>query len=273
MFPFKRNRRKVASDAELKTRWDKKKEAVSILSNHIHKLRAATTKDLNSENEKEALTALCIKIIDALGIRVGNDASADKGHFGCSDLMKSHIKKIDGNTIYLNYVGKSGVEHNQKFSNEVIAKALKRAIKNSPSEKVFVTSDGFEIPPSRINNFLSEFDVSAKDLRGYKCNRMVTDRLKDLLSNNPELIGTDLSKTEKKRKKEFLAVLTDVSKSIGHSRAMLRGSYLLPEIEPNFINNGKVVDISEEYSKGGVIGASQVTEKRRSLLDKLFNRP
>lgn len=245
------------SEEELLERWSHKRAAIQILSNSIHKLRNAVTRDLKSDNEKVFLSALVIRIMDITGERPGNDESAVNGHYGVTGIKKEHVR-VDGNKITLEYVGKSGVEHEKSFSNETVAKALKTAIKKSPTKDVFVTSDYFEIKPDRINRILSEYQITNKDLRGYKCNKLVTDKLKDVLSLTPEPIDEVI------RKKLFLKILTDVSKKIGHGRATLRTHYLLPEIEEQFIMKGKVVDISEEYKHGGLIPG------RRGLLSRII---
>ena len=44
-----------------------------------------------------------------------------------------------------------------------------------------------------------------------------------------------------------------VASKIGHSRAMLRGQYCLPELEDEWVKNGKIIDLKEEYKSGGEI--------------------
>lgn len=237
--------RKEYSAEEIAARWQKKRESIQTLSRNIQKLKIAVTKDLHSSIEKDFLKALCVRIMDITGCRIGNTESATQAHhYGCSEFKKSHIT-ISGGKVHLEYIGKSGVKHEREFTDEVVANALKKAIKNSPSKKVFVTSEGFHVNAPSINRYLAEYGISGKDIRGWRCNKLVVDKLRSV-----ELEKDD---TEKKRKKVFLSILKGVASKIGHSRAMLRGSYCLPELEQEWVKNGKIIDLKEEYKSGGEI--------------------
>ena len=238
-------KREAESPEIIKRRWDFKKEQIEILANNIQKLRYNVTLGLkDSENEKVFLTALVVAIILETSERVGNEASASNGHVGVCGLKKKQVS-VDGNKVTLEYTGKSGVEHIKSFSDERIAKALKLAIKHSKTDDVFCTSDGFKIKADRINRFLSDFSVRAKDLRGMNSNKLMTDRLK----------SEEVPEDEKKRKKFFMQSLRKVAIKIGHGSATLRKHYLIPELEINYIKNGNIIDIKERdsYEEGGEI--------------------
>lgn len=228
----------------IKKRWHKKREKVELLAEKIRSLRWNISRDLKSDDEKTCLTALVIAIMDKTSERIGNDSSAANGHFGVTGFNKKHFTVI-GNKVHLKYTGKSGVDHEKSFSDEKIAKALKAAIKNSPSKNVFVTSDGFQIKQDKVNRYLEDFLISAKDIRGFSCNNQVVKKLKEV---TPE-------EKETQRKKQFLNIIRSVAKKIGHGSGTLRKHYLLPEIEPNFIEKGKVIEIDDvtKYNNGGAV--------------------
>lgn len=227
-------------------RWDKKKQHIENLANNLRSLRISVTKDLSSESEKDRLTALVISIMDKTGERVGNNESASNGHFGITGLKKRHVN-ISGNTVSLNYVGKSGVKHEKTFTDEKIAKNLKRAIENTPTDSVFMTSEGFKISNDRINRYLSEFEVTAKDIRGYSANKWLISGLEN----------KDVPKDEKERKKIFSKTLKSVAQKIGHGKATLSNHYIIPELESKYVEKGKIIDLSDKktYETGGVINA------------------
>ncbi len=181
-------------------------------------------------------------MLDKTAERVGNSVSADNGRFGITGFKKKHVKVI-GNKIHLEYVGKSAVEHTKSFSDERIAKLLKKAIKNTPSEYVFMTSDGFQIRADRVNRYLSDFGISAKDIRGHASNKWMIDKLKN----------QDIPKEEKERKKLYLKTLREVAQKVGHGGATLRKHYVIPELETKYIQNSEIIDISnrEKYEDGG----------------------
>lgn len=217
---------------DLEARWDKKRSGIEELSNNIRSLRIRVNRDLQSDNEKEALTALVISLMDKTGERVGNNDSADNGHFGITGLQKKHVTVI-GNKVLLDYTGKSGVEHEKSFSDERIADALKKAIKNSSSKNIFETSDGFQVKSDRVNRYLEEYNVSSKDIRGFSANKWITDKLK----------SRPIPETEKERRLLFNTIVRNIAKKIGHGKATLVKHYMLPTLDTEYIVNGRILDI------------------------------
>lgn len=231
-------------ELEEKNRWDKKKEHIENLANNLRKVRLNVTKDLNGEKEKDKLTALVISIMDKTGERVGNDNSAQNGHYGITGLKKKHVK-INGNNVTLKYIGKSGVKQEKSFTDSKIAKSLKEAIINSKSNNVFETSNGFKISNDRVNRYLSQFDITAKDIRGYSANNWIIKKLEN----------KELPKDEKDRKKYFTETLKSVAEKIGHGKGTLKKHYLIPELEINYIEKANIINLSnkDSYEKGGTI--------------------
>lgn len=238
-------------------RWDKKKNHIENLANNIRSLRYNLTKDLKGINEKNFLTALVISVMMKTGERVGNEESAKNGHHGVTNFKKKHISII-GNEITLNYIAKSGVEQEKSFHDKVLANYLKRAIKKSPIQFIFTTSDGFRIKADRINRYLSDFDVTAKDIRGFSSNHWIIEKLQKIR----------VPDSEKERKKVFNSVVKKVAEKIGHGTNTLKKHYMMPEIPDNYIYEGEIIDVKEAgvYSSGGELGISSM-EKR--IMNKL----
>lgn len=195
---------------------------------NIGRLKKRVYEDLHSDNEKTRLTALVVRIMLITSERVGNDASAHNGHFGITELKPRHIS-LSGNKVTLKYVGKSAVKHVKEFSDATVARELKKLLRQ-PYPYVFTTSDGFRIHADKVNRYLSRFDVTSKDIRGYNSNRLMIMKLKEK--------GTIVD--EKERKKIFNEELKKVAAKIGHKPATLRTHYLLPEIEESFYKNGRL---------------------------------
>lgn len=245
---------KVYSEEELEARSNKKKESLKNIAKNISKLRSVVNEDLKSEDEKDFLTALAVFIMLETSERVGNVSSADNGHYGVTGLKKSHIK-ITGNTVNFSYTGKSGVEHDKDVTNKRLVDYLKKAIKNSLTDEIFTTSDGFKVKNDKINRYLKNLNVSAKDIRGYSANNWIISKLKRLYPED----------TDVKRKKQFDEVVKLVALKVGHGAATLKKHYLLPEIQINFIEKGKVIDLSkfkmEEMKFGGAVMTKNKKEK------------
>lgn len=236
----------------IKKRWSKKRESVETLANNMQRLRYNVSTDLKSDNEKIYLTALVVSIMAKTAERIGNEASAKKGHVGITGLTKNQVTII-GNKVMLEYVGKSGVEHEKMFSDERIAKALKRAKKNSPSDFIFVTSKGFKIKSDRVNRYLSDFEISNKSIRGFAANDWLIKKLKEV----------DIEDTESKRKRQFNIIARKIAHKVGHGLPTLKKHYLIPEIEPNFVMQSIIVSVDDvkKFNEGGSIDSDEKTKK------------
>lgn len=217
-------------EQELKQRIERKRESVYNLKNKIDSLKRKIRKDIISCNEKDRITALVIRMMINTSERVGNGSSASNGHFGITHFKKKHVS-VSGNTISLNYKGKSGVDHQKEYCDEVSATILKPMLRRcSNDDFLFTTKDGFHIKPDRVNRYLKQFDAKSKDIRGFNANRMMVIAL--------NRIGK--VKEEKQRPKIFNEQLRKVAEKIGHGPATLRKHYLLPEIEQHFYKTGSV---------------------------------
>jgi len=163
--------------------------------------------------------------------RVGNEESAENGHVGVTGFKKSQLT-VDGDTVTLKYTGKSGVKQEKSFTDKLIAKLLKECRGNCKGDDspVLATSDGFKIKADKVNRYLGEFDVTAKDIRGYSANTLVCNMLK----------GSKIPSDEDERKKHFREVLKSVAEKVGHQQATLKRHYLLPGIEESYVKNGTI---------------------------------
>lgn len=211
----------------IRKRWDKKRSAIAELSKNIDKLRSRVSKDMDSDDEKLKMVATIVRIIDLTGERIGNDESSSNGHHGVSNFYKKHIK-IKGSEISFSYVGKSGVKHDISVKDTKAARNLKQFMKTNG--EVFVTSDGISVKSTQVNKYLADFNITSKDLRGYRVNKLMSERLRKL--KKPE--------TDAEIKKKFNEVLREVAEEIGHTPAICRKNYLLPEIEEQWYNGKKV---------------------------------
>jgi len=238
------------SEEELADRWHKKKEHITQMAENVQSLRYNVTKDIKSQDEKTKLTSLAIAVILNTAERVGNSDSEENGNLGVTGFQKKNIK-IEGNTVYLEYVGKSSVEHEKQFSDELISLELRRAIKKSPCQFVFCTSDGFRIKADKINRYLQEFGVTAKDLRGFLANRYILDKLNKI--DDAEILAS-----ESKRKKEFNKIIKSVALKVGHGAPTLKKHYMTPELESEFIENGVIISLKDFYKSGGELKKAEV---------------
>jgi DNA topoisomerase-1 len=223
---------KQITKRELKERWDYKRDSIYNLRDNIKRLKLQIRKDLKSNDEKNKLTALIIRIMINTSERVGNENSASHGRFGISQLKNTHIFLRNGK-IHLIYVGKSGVSQSKSFS-DITCFAILKKLKARNMNFLFITSDGFRIKPDRINRYLSNFGAKSKDIRGYNANHLMICELKKFGN----------IKEESERTKIFNLMLKKVALKIGHSPATLKKHYLLPELQEKFFKKGSVGKIT-----------------------------
>lgn len=207
-------------------RWIQKRASIYNLKSRIDSLKRSVRKDLFSCNEKDRLTALVIRVMLYTSERVGNEGSAENGHFGITQFKNKHIK-IDGNRVNLDYMGKSGVEHEKNFCDETSAVMISELLRRR-NDFLFTTEDGFRIKPDRVNRYLNYFNAKSKDIRGFNANRMMT----------MELNRIGKVSDVKERPKVFNASLRKIGAKIGHGAPTLRKHYLLPEIVTVFYKYG-----------------------------------
>lgn len=227
------------SDRQIALRNRKKAERLEALKKNIGALRKRVQRDLKSSDPNTMLTALAVALIDHTYERVGNDDSADEGHFGVTGWQRKHITFGRGKAT-VRYVGKSGVKHEKKISDASILKALRDAYESSDEEEDSIFShDMGKVDARKINSYLEPFEVSAKDLRGFHANREMQERLSATRSKGGKL-PEDKKAREKQLKEEFKQALEEAAEAVGHEPSTLRSQYLVPGLEEAFLKDGTV---------------------------------
>jgi DNA topoisomerase I len=237
----------VYSERQVQKRNRDKAKRLQKFKGMVEKLRAKVKADLGSEDRETRLTALAVALIDETHERVGNEASAkgernDSGepHYGVTGWKKRHITLGSGSAT-IKYVGKSGVKQEKTVKTPYILSALRRALKDAEGKEGCIFSwDGGSVTADEVNQYLKEFDVTAKDLRGLSCNAIMQRTLKSIRSKGGKL-PEDKKERETKLKAEFKEALAEVAEQIGHEASTLKTQYLAPGIEPAYMRNGEVI--------------------------------
>ena len=229
------------SERQVAHRNRKKAERIEKLRGSIDKLRGQIHKDLTSEDPEKRLTALAAALIDHTYERVGNEDSAEDGHYGVTGWLKKHVR-LNSRSATISYVGKAGVRHEKKVSDSKILKALREAYGCVEGDDacLFHYADGV-VDAKKVNSYLKSFDITAKDLRGFHANSEMQEALRKIRSKGSELPRGRKEK-DKILKKEFKEALDRVAEVVGHEPATLRSQYLVPRMEDSFLRDGTVVD-------------------------------
>lgn len=236
----------VYSPQQVSRRNNEKADRIEKFKSSLGKLRKKVEKDLTSKDTKTKLTALVVALIDHTYERVGNDESAEeRGHFGVTGWQKQHVSIGKGKAT-IKYIGKSGVKHEKVVDDTKILPALKAAYDSV--EKA--TGGLFEgVGSKEVNEYLSSFNITAKDLRGLHANREMQERLKSIRSKGPKL-PSDRKGKDEILKKEFKKALEGAAEAVGHEPSTLRSQYLVPALEDAYMKDGTVIERFNEKAAG-----------------------
>lgn len=191
---------------------------------------------LVNDADKKWYAALAVGLMDHTCERVGNPTSADDGHFGVSVWRAKHFT-VGKNTATVRYVGKSGVEHEKTIDDPLLLKAIKKALKGKKPEDELCGG----VTANDVNEYLSEFDITAKDIRGFRANDEMCKALRDERAKGPKTLPKGRKEKDGILKAEFKRALETVAEVVGHEAATLRSQYLVPGLEDQFVKDGTVL--------------------------------
>lgn len=251
------------SPHQISRRNTRKKKKVQLLERKISKLRAKLCRDLKLKDEKKRLTALAISLIDKTYERVGNEQSAEDGHFGVTGWKRKHVRFGKGKAI-ISYVGKSGVKHRKEVDAPHIVQELKRICKNKSSEDCLFQNEEVKVTAKDVNAYLQEFDVTAKDLRGYHANQELMQQLKNSKPKLPE----KLKDKKVVWREEFNKALELAAKAVGHKPATLRNQYLIPEMIDKYLSKGEVPDSVTKLAAKYILSTLSYAEKEEREVER-----
>lgn len=242
----------IYDEKHIKKRNKRKEVKVNRLEKSISDLRTKVREDLKSNDVKVVLTALAVGLIDDTYERVGNEESAEGGHFGVTTWKVKHIT-FSGNTAKIKYVGKSGVKQDKEVKQKSLVTTLKALVKDKKkNDRVFETDD-FKLSANDVNKYLKKFKITAKDIRGFHAN---TEMRKALKSARKGKLPKDEKEKTKKLKEEFKKALEETAKKVGHEPGTLKNQYLIHSIEENYMS-GKTASFEFRLSKRAEIEEDQ----------------
>lgn len=233
------------TEKQVQHRNNEKAKRIQGLTGKIDKVRSKVKKGLSSKDMKEKLTALAVGLIDHTYERVGNPESAKDGHVGVTGFEKRHIT-MGKDSATIKYVGKSGVKHEKKVTDKGLLKVLREVLSEIEGDKagLFTVGD-VSVGAESVNEFLKEFDITAKDIRGMHANEEVRDRLKAIRAKGPKLPSGRKEKDEI-LKKEFDEAVKGAAEVVGHEPKTLQNQYLAPNVEKAYMHDGTIVEKFDE---------------------------
>lgn len=225
---------------QIANRHREKAERVEHLRKNITDLRARVREDLKSDDPMTQMTALAVALMDRTCERVGNDDSAEDGHYGVTGWLKKHITIRDGKAT-IKYVGKSGVKHEKTVDDGPTVTALKALCDGRDADDAIFDTGEAKVSADEVNDYLAEFDVTAKDIRGYRANDEMCKALRAERAKGPRELPRARKEKDEILKAEFERALEHVAEVVGHEPSTLRSQYLVPGLEDQYVHDGTVI--------------------------------
>lgn len=219
---------------QIQKRHEEKADRLEKLHHRLDDLMDKVYEDLECTDSKKCQIALAIALINETFERVGNEDSAEEGHYGVTGWRIKHVKS-KGSTIEISYVGKSGVSQRKTVRDKTLVDAIKKLMKGKSGDDELLS----EIEASDVNDYLKKYDITAKDIRGYHANDQMRRALKRLRKEGPELPFARKEKDEI-LKKEFKKALEETAKAVGHEPTTLKSQYLVPSLEESYLHDGTI---------------------------------
>lgn len=174
--------------------------------------------------------ALAAAVVAVTYERPGNTQSAANGHLGVTGWRRENFAD-HGSYLSVRYVGKSGVKQSKIIRNSLIVGLLRPLIEQATDRPVLGVS------ASRLNQYLRQYGITAKDLRGFGANEEMKVTLRSLRTEGTPLRRLSERQRRYTLKREWLRALAIVADKLGHSKAILRKQYLVPGFEERYINS------------------------------------
>lgn len=193
---------------------------------NLPKLRRTVNRHLREKGlGRQKVLAACVKLLDKLYIRIGNDEYANQNDsYGLTTLQDEHAEFERGGVVRLEFAGKHGIEREARLKDSRLARIIKQC-QDLPGQELlqYVDEAGevVDIGSSDVNDYLREHagpDITAKDFRTWHATVLAASALRD---EEPAA-----SKTARNR--QMLAAVDSVAKQLGNTRAICRKCYIHP---------------------------------------------
>lgn len=206
----------IYSHEHKQARTNKRKDIVRKVAKVIKRVE-----ELMSESNDEC--ALILRLIKLCNFRIGSDDSVrEYKHYGLTTLTPQHFQ-FGPRSCKISFVGKKGVQNEAVVNCTKTVKELKRLVRNTPRN-----SSVFEVSASEVNDCLSDFDITTKDLRTYYANTTFLERA----------VAT----------KDAKQALEQTAQFFHNTKTVLKNSYIVSEVYA-WVKDGNVPKSPRHVSK------------------------
>lgn len=176
--------------------------------------------------DRRKVLATVVRLLQATLIRVGNREYAKANRsFGLTTLRDQHVQ-VNGSRVQFRFRGKSGVLHAIDLSDRRLAPIIK-ACQDLPGQELFQYEgdDGkrHTVKSDDVNDYLREAtgeDFTAKDFRTWAGTVLAASALREFASFD----------SQAQAKKQIVAAVERVARSLGNTKTVCRQCYVHPAI-------------------------------------------
>jgi len=191
---------------------------------------------------REKVLAAVVSLLEKTLIRVGNDEYARKNQsYGLTTLRDEHVE-VEGATIRFRFKGKSGKEWNLKLNDRRIAHVVSACSEIEGQELFkYIVEDAVvrDVTSGDVNAYLHDIAgeaFTAKDFRTWTGTVLAAMALQDYREFDTEAQG----------RKNVLAAIEHVSKTLGNTPTVCRKSYIHPEVINGYLDGELIRQIDSE---------------------------
>ena len=222
--------------------WRRQKDRVKFdrmleLAASLPSARKRVTRDLRGDDPKLRTLAAAFRMLDAGSLRVGSDRYAElHGSHGLSTLLCSHVV-VSGDTVRLEFPGKSGQEWMSELDDADLAAALRPLKRRGPTARLLAFKDDagwHPVTAEDINDYVrarTGGEFTAKDFR----------TLTGTVTAASSLARSGPQATKTARARAVRTAVKDTADLLGNTLAVARSSYIDPRVLDAF-DDGRTID-------------------------------
>jgi DNA topoisomerase-1 len=231
-------------------------------------VRRRTREDMRRTGlPREKVLATVVQLLEKTLIRVGNDEYARSNRsYGLTTMRDTHVE-FKGERVRFSFRGKSGVEHEIDLNDRRLARIVKQC-RDLPGYELFQYYDERgerqSVGSEEVNAYLKEVtgqDLTSKDFRTWAGTVLAAQLLREC----------EACSSETQAKKNIVAVVEQVAKRLGNTKAVCRKCYIHPAIFEAYLDGSMLETIAQRARKVSR-AVDRLTGMERSVLSLLQRR-
>ena len=233
------------------TRWREQRDEnkygrIMDFARVLPKIRRRVARDLKLRGmPREKVLASVVRLLEATLIRVGNDEYARHNQsYGLTTMHNRHVK-VTGPRMHFAFRGKSGKQHEISIDDPQLTRIVKRC-QEIPGQELFAYEDENGAPhdlgSQDVNEYLRSItgaDFTAKDFRTWAGTVLAAMALREFKA----------ATHQKEAKKNVVAAIEKVARSLGNTPAVCKRCYVHPAILESYLAGDTIQTLEQRVAR------------------------